>query len=122
MEYSLVELVCAGKIPRCSTFHIVDHDDKFRIVRLNDRLIVTILRHLNEAKLANPAGLYFPVTHNPTKEGDEIFVPPDAFNRLEPYFKALVRRMYFELQDSSVRYSSRSNDVLSAKEDPWNLS
>jgi hypothetical protein len=33
-----------------------------------------------------------------------------------------VRRMYFELQDSSVRYSSRSNDVLSAKEDPWNLS
>ena len=122
MEYSLVELVCAGKIPRCSTFRIVDHDDEIRLVRLNDRLIVTVLRHLNEAKLANPAGLFFPVTHNPTKEGDEIFVLPDAFNRLEPYFKALVRRMYLEQQDSSVRYSSRSNKVLRAKEDSsWSM-
>jgi len=121
MEYSLVELVGEGKTPRSVTLHIVDNDDEVRLVRLNDRLIVTILRHLNEAKLANPAGLYFPVTHHPTKKGDEIFVLPDAFNMLGPHFKALVQRMFYELQDSTVRYSSRGNTILRIKEDPWNM-
>ena len=121
MEYSLVEWVRAGKTSKRVILKIVDHDDEVRLVRLNDRLIITVLRHLNEAKLENPAGLYFPVTHHPTKTGDEIFVLPDAFNMLGPHFKTLVQRMYLEQQDSSVRYSSRSNTILRAKEDPWNM-
>jgi hypothetical protein len=121
MEYSLVELVGKGKNPRCVTLHIVDHDDEIRLVRLNDRLIITILRHLNEAKQADPAGFYLPVIHKPSKTGDEIFVLPDGFSMLGPHFKALVRRMYLEQQDSTVRYSSRGNTNLRIKEDPWNM-
>jgi len=107
MEYSLIEWVAPGKISKRVTLQIADHDEAVRLNLFTDRLIIAILRLLNEAKQVDPSGLYLPITHSPTRSGDEIYVFRDGFVKLEPDFEALVKKMFDEFQGCVKSYSHR---------------
>lgn len=107
MEYSLVEWVAPGKISKSVTFQIVDQDKVKKFDRFTDRLIVTLLHLLAEAKQADPDGFYLPLTHNPSKTKDDIYVVRDGFVLLEPKFRFIVKQLFDEYAESTQRYSYR---------------
>jgi hypothetical protein len=107
MEYSLIEWVGAGKTSKSVTFKIVDQEKVKKFDRFTDRLIVTILHILAQAKQADPDGYYLPLTHNPSKTRDDIYVVRDGFNMLEPLFKLMVQKLFDEYAESTQRYSYR---------------
>jgi len=62
-----------------------------KLYALTNRLVLTILRQLNEAKQGDPSGLYLPMVHFPSNTGATFWVLRDAFVLLGPDFKNIIQ-------------------------------
>ena len=71
-----------------------------KLYALTNRLVLSILRQLNDAKQGDPGVLYLPMAHFPSNTGAVFWVLRDAFILLGPDFKNII-------QDSLVGANSR---------------
>jgi hypothetical protein len=73
--------------------------------KLTNRIFVALLQILNEAKAADPLGLYVPISPRRSSNGATILVLRDGFAVLQDIFLDKVQRLYEELTEGRIRRS-----------------
>ena len=100
VQYDLVEWRDDDKTPEVERFKS-DFTSKFKLTRLNDRIIMTLLERLGEFKEKDPDGQYSLVPF-PQKNGARFLVKRKGFYKIRAAFPSIVSGLLNEYE-SRVR-------------------